>query len=168
MKILAAILAGGRSTRFGTDKAQALHHGQPLVDHIIAALTPQSSTLVITGRNHPGHTSIADCPAPDLGPLGGLCAALHHAAANGFTHVLCAPCDTLDLPPDLTQRLAPGPAVALGQRTIGLWPATLAASLTTHLQGPDRSIRHWIAATNAREIDCGRMRNINHPTDLAK
>ena len=166
--ILAAVLAGGRSTRFGTDKALALHDGLPLIDHVIAALLPQASALVITGRAHPGHTAIADFPAPGLGPLGGLCAALTHARRHGFDAVLCVPCDTLDLPPDLALRLAPGPAVARDQRTIGLWPASLADTLTAHLNGADRSIRHWIAATNAREVDCGAFRNINHPADLAK
>ena len=166
MKILAAILAGGKSSRFGSDKALALHHGQPLITHVIDALTPQSHALVITGRTHPDQICIPDHPAPDLGPLGGLCAALHHAAANGFTHVLCAPCDTRDLPPDLAARLTPGPAVALGQRTIGLWPASLAPALLAHLIANNRSLHSWATTTNAREIDCGSITNINHPADI--
>ena len=166
MKILAAILAGGASTRFGTDKALALHHGQLLITHIITALTPQSHALIITGRTHPGHTCIPDHPAPTLGPLGGLCAALHYAALHGHDAVLCAPCDTLGLPPDLAARLSPGPAVAASQRAIGLWPALLAPALLAHLTANHRSLHSWTTATTAREVDCGPLRNINLPDDL--
>lgn len=172
MRLLGAVLAGGASSRFGSDKAMALLGGKPLIEHVITALLPQVDALVIIGRDHPGHARIDDLPAPGLGPLGGLCGALDHGLRQGFDAVLCAPCDTIDLPADLARRLAQGlaagPAVALGQRSIGMWPASLAADLLIHLAGPDRSIRSWIAATQAREIDCGAMRNVNRPGDLCK
>ena len=167
MIILGAILAGGASSRFGSDKALARHNGQPLIEHVIAALATQSDKLVICGRTWSGQTEITDLPVPGLGPLGGLCAALAYAATHGFDAVLCAPCDTLGLPTDLAHRLAPGPAVAAGQRIIGLWPTTLARVLCAHLDaGGDRSLRAWMAITGAREIDCGIFTNINYPGDF--
>ncbi len=167
MKILGAILAGGASSRFGSDKALALFEGRPLIDHVIIALAPQVDTLVIIGRDHPGFARIDDLPAPGLGPLGGLCGALHHAAAHGFDAVLCAPCDTIGLPADLVARLLPGPSVARGQRSIGLWPAGLAPALLSRLAGGgSRALHAWAAACEAREADCGPLHNINHPGDL--
>lgn len=167
MKILGAVLAGGASTRFGSDKALALHDGVALIDHVIAALLPQVTALVITGRDHPGQHCLPDLPAPGLGPLGGLCAALAHAAAHGFDAVLCAPCDTLGLPPDLAVRLSPGPSIALGQRSIGLWPASLGPALLARLAGGDsRAIHAWASACDAREVDCDPLHNINTLDDL--
>lgn len=167
MKVLGAILAGGASTRFGSDKALAQFAGRSLIEHVIEGLVPQVETLVICGRDWPPYQRIDDLPAAGLGPLGGLCAALAHAQAHGFDAVLCVPCDTLGLPADLTTRLSPGPAVALGQRIIGLWPASLAPWLLARLAGGSgRSLRGWVTACDAREIDCGSLHNINHRDDL--
>ncbi len=167
MRILGAVLAGGASTRFGSDKALALFAGKPLIEHVIAGLAGQVETLVICGRDWPPYRRIDDLPTPGLGPLGGLCAALAHATANGFDAVLCAPCDTLGLPADLATRLSPGPAIASGQRAIGLWPASLAPALLARLaSGGGRALHGWATACNAREVDCGALHNINRPADL--
>jgi molybdopterin-guanine dinucleotide biosynthesis protein A len=167
MKILGAVLAGGASTRFGSDKALALFAGKPLIDHVIAALNPQVADLVICGRDYPGFARVDDLPVAGLGPLGGLCGALVYAGDHGFDAVLCAPCDTLGLPTDLVARLGPGPAVAHGQRSVGLWPASLAPALLSRLSGGgSRAIHAWTDACEAREVDCGPLHNINHPGDL--
>ena len=168
LRLLGAILAGGASSRFGPDKARALHHGKPLLGHVIAALSLQVTSLAVIGRDWPGMLRVDDRPVPGLGPLGGLCGALVHAAGNGFDAVLVAPCDTLDLPADLVLRLGAGPAVAAGQRSVGLWPATLAPALLEWLgEGRSRALNAWVMASGAREIDCGALRNINTPADLA-
>ncbi|WP_426163213.1 molybdenum cofactor guanylyltransferase [Sandarakinorhabdus sp. DWP1-3-1] len=166
MKILGAVLAGGRSSRFGSDKALAPFDGRPLIDHVIAALAAQADTVVVIGRDWPRQPHIHDRPAPGLGPLGGLCAALHHAAATGHDAVLAAGCDLPRLPADLGAALAPGPAHVLGQPTVGLWPSTLAAALDAHLAGGGRSLHGWAAHCNARVVDLGPLPNINTPADL--
>ena len=171
MRILGAILAGGASTRFGSDKALAVFAGRSLIDHAITALAPQVDTLVIVGRDYPGHTGIPDLPMLHLGPLGGLCGALVHARLHDFDAVACVPCDTLGLPGDLVARLAKdfalGPAIARGQRSIGLWPSSLAAGLLSRLSGGgSRALHVWAEDCEAREVECGALHNINHPEDL--
>jgi molybdenum cofactor guanylyltransferase len=167
MRLLGAVLAGGASRRFGSDKALAMLRSKPLIDHVITALAPQVAALVICGREWPPYRRLDDLPVAGLGPLGGLCAALCHAADEGFDAVLCAPCDTLGLPADLADRLAPGPAVARGQHVIGMWPATLAPALHYRLaSGGSRSIRDWMAACEARDANCGPLHNINISDDL--
>lgn len=165
--ILGAVLAGGASRRFGSDKAMAEWRGKSLIAHAIDRLRPQVDALVVVGRDHT-LGAIPDRPAPGLGPLGGLCAALHHARANGFDAVLTSGCDLPDLPLDLAERLAgDGPAAASGQPLLGLWPATLADQLDRHLAATgDRSLRCWIAATGTRIVDLGTVLNINTPADL--
>lgn len=169
MAVLGAILAGGKSTRFGADKAAALVDGRALIDHVAAALAPQVDALVLCGRIWPGLASIADRPAPDLGPLGGLCAALRYAADQGFSHVLTAGCDVLPVPADLHALLAGnGAATIAGQQLFGYWPAALADRLDAHLAaGTDRSIRGWIAACRARAVAIDTsLANLNTPADL--
>ena len=169
MQILGAILAGGASSRFGSDKAAALFEGRALIDHVIAALAPQVDALVVVGRDWPGLARIDDLPVAGLGPLGGLAGALGHALRHGFDSVLVVPCDTIGLPADLVARLGPGPSVALGQRSIGLWPSSLAPALIAKLaSGGSRSLRDWATITEARDVDCGPLRNINHVADLAR
>lgn len=168
-RILGAILAGGRSSRFGSDKALALWEGETLLAHVVAALGRQVDALVLCGRSDATLASVADRPGPDLGPLAGLNAALHHAAAYGFDAVVTAPCDAPLLPADLVARLSAGTATyAADMPVIGYWPAPLADRLDRHLaRGGDRSMRRWIAAAGAVPVALGAIGNVNTPADLA-
>lgn len=167
--ILGAVLAGGASRRFGSDKALALVDGRALIDHVIAALAPQCDALVIVGRRHGDWPGLIDRPPGGAGPLAALNAALHYAAANGYAAVLSAPCDTLGLPQDLAALLSPGPAIIADQPVIGLWPATLAPTLETWLAKGGRSVHRFAAAVGAKAIATStRMANINTPNDLAR
>src|ERR1700761_6137627 len=106
MRILGAILAGGRSSRFGSDKALTVIDGRSMLDRIIDALAPQVDGIVVCGRpSSERYDGIADRPAADLGPLGGINAALHYAMTHGFGAVLTVPCDTPLLPADLRDQL---------------------------------------------------------------
>lgn len=167
--ILGAIIAGGQSRRFGSDKALAEIGGSPLLDHVAKALAAQTGALIVCGRDWPGLTSIPDRPAPDQGPLGGICAALRYAADNGFDAVLTAGCDTLPVPTDLRTLLGNGPAVINGQHIFGLWPAVLADALDHHLASQhDRTMRGWIALSGARTVPCDTaFHNLNTPEDFA-
>jgi molybdopterin-guanine dinucleotide biosynthesis protein A len=166
--ILGAILAGGRSRRFGSDKALArMPDGRTLIDHAIAGLAPHVDALVLCGR--PG--GLDDRPAPDMGPLGGLNAALHHAAAQGFVGVLTSGCDMPFYPGDLPAALIGNRAAVLaGQQLLGWWPAALATELDAHLaEHNNRSIRGWLDRIGARAVELPGLvlPNINRPEDLA-
>ena len=165
--VLGAVLAGGASRRFGSDKAVADWCGKPLIEHVIYRMRPQVHTLVVVGRDHPGEASIPDRPV-GLGPLGGLSAALHHAAAAGYDAVLTSGCDLPELPLDLREALGIGPSFVVGQPLLALWPTALAGVLDLHLaRSEDHSLRGWVALTGARGVDLGPIRNVNRPDDLA-
>jgi len=170
MKLLGAVLAGGRSSRFGSDKALALLDGRQLIEHAVTALTPHSAQVVICGRTDPRWTCLADLPAPDMGPLGGLAAALVYALERDFSAVLSTGCDMPLLPDDLAEALiGKGPAVVEGQHLIGYWPADLAGRLLDHIaRSETRSIRGWIAEVQTRLVPLagGALPNINRPDDL--
>lgn len=166
-RVLGAVLAGGASTRFGSDKALALWCGKRLIDHALDALRPQAEAVIVVGRDLPGAMSIPDRPASGLGPLGGLCAALHFGAKHGFDVVVTTGCDLPDLPGDLALRLGTGPVVARGQPLLGVWPCGLAPVLDAHLAAGRRSLWGWADSAGARVVDLGDVPNVNHPSDLA-
>ena len=169
IKLLGAILAGGRARRFGSDKAQALYEGARLIDRVAAALAVQSGAVVVCGREEPGFTCIPDWPDAGLGPLGGLAAALRHAEVGGFTRVLSAGVDVPDLPHDLAATLAgEGAAIVESQPVVGLWPVAIFPALEAFLHGEGRSLYRFADAINARRIDLPTpLMNVNRPEDLA-
>ncbi|NMW32544.1 molybdenum cofactor guanylyltransferase [Altererythrobacter sp. RZ02] len=169
MRLLGVILAGGKSRRFGSDKARAMVAGKPLMQHAIDALATQTNELVISGHSWPGMVSIEDKPKPDLGPLGGLNAALSYAAKNGFDAVLSLPVDVYPIPSDLTDRLAAeSPRFLVRHFATGCWPASLASLLDQHLSEGNRSVRSWIERCGAKPIEFrnDRISNINRPEDI--
>jgi molybdopterin-guanine dinucleotide biosynthesis protein A len=166
MRLLGAVLAGGQSRRFGSDKALALIDGLPLIEHVIARVVPQCAALVIVGRRHGDWPMLTDRPGGGAGPLAALNAALHHAVAHGFDAVLGVPCDVPDLPPGLAANLGAGPAVIKDQPVIGLWPAALAPTLDAWLATGHRSVRGFAAHVGAGQVGGPRLRNINRPSDL--
>ncbi len=163
--LLGLVLAGGQSRRFGRDKAVEPWDGRPLIAHALAALAG-CDQVAVAGRAWPGVLALPDRPAAGLGPLGGLNAGLHHAAAHGFSHVASLPVDSPGLPPDWLARLGAAPAHAMGQPLIGLWPATLAAGLDEFLAAGGRRVQQWVVAVGARAVDLGPLPNINSPADL--
>lgn len=167
--ILGAVLAGGASRRFGSDKALALLDGRSLIDQVIARLVPQCAALVVVGRRHGDWTSLMDRPAGGLGPLAALNAALHDAANHGFTSVLSAPCDMPDLPGNLATLLGRAPAVLADQPVVGLWPVHIAPQLDAWLANGERSVtkfaKHIGAAQAVLPLP---LANINTPADLAR
>jgi molybdopterin-guanine dinucleotide biosynthesis protein A len=148
MTLLGAVLAGGQSRRFGSDKALALLGGRPLIAHAIEALGVQVDAVIVCGREWGDW--VPDRPGPGLGPLGGIAAALHTASARGYAAVLTAPCDIPVLPAGIAARLGDGPAYFAEMPVIGLWPASLAAHLDAWLaESSDLSVRGWGCAAGA-------------------
>ena len=98
MSVLGVVLAGGRSSRFGSDKALAMFKGRTLIEHALAALRPHVAALALAGKVMPGVIAIQDLPEPGLGPMGGLAGALGYAEAHGYAQVLSCGVDCLTFP----------------------------------------------------------------------
>jgi molybdenum cofactor guanylyltransferase len=164
MKTLGAVLAGGRSSRFGSDKALAMLDGRPLLDHAAAALRHHCDAIIVVGRDG----GIADWPHADMGPLGGIAGALLHAADRGFDQLLTAPVDCVRLPHDLRTLLEPAPAFLDTQPVIGLWPVASSGDLRAILEdGSDLAVRAYARRIGARAVKSDFVPpNINSGADL--
>lgn len=168
--ILGCVLAGGQSSRFGSDKALAELNGHTLLAQAIDLLSGWCEHVVVVGRETAPAPCLPDWPRAGMGPLGGIAAALHLAADEGYDAVLTCGVDSPGLPDDLPALLSPGPAYVAGQPVIGLWPASAAASIEAILEGTGRhSMRAFAEAIGARAVKLAcDPANINTPGDLAK
>lgn len=94
---LGALIAGGRSTRYGATKALEPIQGRRLVDRVAAALAEATDEVVLIAdetalRDQVDFPTRAD-GVPGLGPLGGVLAALQWAAQLKRPGVLAVACD---------------------------------------------------------------------------
>jgi len=99
------VLAGGRSTRMGQDKATVTLNGTTLLQHALAALNEVCSHVAILGR-HELYGSLAPVYEdifPGCGPLGGIHAALSSSKTQ-FNLIIAV--DTPFLAPEFLSYLA--------------------------------------------------------------
>ncbi|MEO5599021.1 MAG: molybdenum cofactor guanylyltransferase [Novosphingobium sp.] len=166
--ILGVVLAGGQSSRFGSDKALAQLDGRTLIELAVDSLAQWCETVVIVGRDSGPAPCLPDWPGPGMGPLGGLAAALRFAQDEGYAAVLSCGVDSPGLPDDLPGLLAPAPAYFADQPVIGLWPPTGTAVIAGILEGQGRhSMRAFAEAMGARAVTPPvTLANVNWPDDL--
>lgn len=111
--VLGVVLAGGRSARFGADKAAAMLGRQNLLTHVCGRCSGQVDTLLVNRNGdastyrRTGYETLAD-EHPDQGPLAGVLAGLAYASACGHAYVAIFACDMPFVPHDCVARLHAG------------------------------------------------------------
>ena len=167
--ILGAVLAGGMSTRFGSDKALAELGGRSLLERAVASLAAMCDAVVIAGRQSDLAPSIPDWPRAGMGPLGGIAAALRHAQAGGYDSVLTCGVDCGGLQPGLLADLSPPSAHLENQPVIGHWKSDTATAAEAILQSEGRhSMLAFARSVGSRAVTSTLApANINSPADLA-
>lgn len=168
--ILGAVLAGGQSSRFGSDKALAMLGGETLIARAVDLLSGWCEKVVVVGREEGPAPTLPDWPRPGMGPLGGIAAALYDARDEGYDAVLTCGVNSVGLPESLPVLLAPAPAYLADQPVVGLWPISAIKPIEAILRGDGRhSIRAFAEAIGARAVQAARpSTNINTPDDLAE
>ncbi len=191
MAMVGLILAGGRSSRFGSEKAMAFLDGQPLIARAARVLAPCARVAVSAAaasgaaswaQSH-GLTVLSDPPGAPDGPLSGLREGLRWACAQEADLLAVVPCDTPYLPLDMFQTLAAslveGAAVALAetadglQPLVGLWHCTPALAALEDLMRegehpPVRSLLSPLDGVRVRFDDAALFANANRPEDLGR
>jgi molybdopterin-guanine dinucleotide biosynthesis protein A len=105
-EITGIILAGGKSSRYGQDKALAEINGIRLVERVIAVMGPIFKQLIIISNN-PDNYAYLQVPVfrdmiKGVGPLGGISTGLEVISADAGFFVAC---DMPFLNPDLVRHM---------------------------------------------------------------
>ena len=164
-QFLGAVLAGGRSRRYGGDKSSAVVGGQLLVERSISAFEQVvQDVVVVTSRQLPDSIVVSCIPDQfvDMGPLGGLHAALHAAVEYGSSGVLLLACDMPLITPEVLRAILGAmddvPAVA-PLRKKGIEPLCAAYHIDTLrtaeelLLGNDLSLHRFFREIGGMSID---------------
>jgi molybdopterin-guanine dinucleotide biosynthesis protein A len=167
--ILGVVLAGGQSTRFGSDKALAEWDGRSLLLHAVDNLSGQCEQVLIAGREIGPAPCIPDWPRPNMGPLAGIAAGLHYAQDMDFESVMTCGVDSPDVTEEAFASLASAPCYLADQPVIGHWPVGSASAIERILEGTGKhSMLAFAEAIGARAVkSAGKPANINSPADLS-
>lgn len=183
--ILGVVLAGGKSRRFGQDKALAPLGGLRLIDHVIHRARLQTGLLAISGHDYGlnGMPLIPDAMISE-GPLSGILSALAWAESNHFAAVATFSCDAPFFPADLVVQLAahlPHDGLCVSARSgearhpaFALWRVSAREPLQRVYEAGERALR--IAQDKIRAVtvdfapgpapDDDVFYNINHMAEL--
>lgn len=190
----AVILAGGRSSRMGSNKALVPFGGQPILARILDRLAPQVSDIAINAApgwaEGFGHPVVADTLPGQPGPLAGILAGLRYVQAYypHASHVLSTPADCPFFPSDLALQLTEAAdsntiVIATSDHrehpVFGLWPVVIADDLEAWLaHHENRKVRSFLARHAVRNVEFPLLTtplgpldpffNINTPDDLSR
>lgn len=166
--VVGAVLAGGRSSRFGRDKALVSVAGRPMMAVVVEAMRDAGIDPVMaiggTAGEAVGVPTVAD-NYPGSGPLGGVATALFWAKRG---HTLVAPCDLPCLRPEhlalllaaldeLSDRGGCGESASADQTAVvatlggrpahqlALWPAAWWPVLRRAIEAGERRFGHLLA-----------------------
>lgn len=186
------VLAGGRSSRFGSDKARALLGGEALVTRVVSTCAPLCRRVFVVSAPGKGYSDLltglpagaVHDPAPHEGPLAGVLAGLE-AARSGWALVCSCDAPLLQEPLlDLLLMRCSGEVQAVFCEVDGRlqpFPCLLAVDALVQLQtafaaGERRvgralgELRHaTLTEAPIRTVDPQLLsfRNVNAPGDLA-
>lgn len=188
-RVCGALLAGGRSTRMGRDKATLEVGGEPLWRRQLDVLGSVCAPVAVFAPERPGwlpegSTFVPDNPAA-RGPMAGLLAALEWAAACGASHVMAL---AVDMPRmdvgflrDLAGPCLPGRGIipqngSLYEPLCAVYPVEALAVLSESARRGEWKLQEIAAALlaggtlSARSPspeDAAMFFNLNSPDDLA-
>ncbi len=100
--ILGTVLAGGKSSRFGTNKSLSMLANNKLIEHVINKIDAYFSEILVISNdsslklNNQKINIIKDCIKGHLGPLAGILSAMKYANSfkNKYKWIITFPCDT--------------------------------------------------------------------------
>ncbi len=182
--IVGLVLAGGRSSRFGSEKAMAPLEDGVMIEAPIRALFDVCPQVAVSARLDSGAASHAaslglsvlqDGPADAQGPLAGIRRGLIWAVGQGAQRLAVAPCDAPTLTGAHYRRLVSETGAAVARSTggieplVSIWPVSSLAAIQSALaDGAHPPIHALLAEIGAIEVMLPDYdgANVNRPADL--
>ena len=176
LDLTGVVLAGGRSTRMGTDKAVLEVAGGRLIDVVVARLAEACATVIVaTGQRRIEQLAVPQVNDAGVGPLGGIVAGLRRVTTP-LAAVVAVDMPLVD--PALLRRLADawsgeaavvpvagGTPQPLHAVYAAGWVDDLSALLDAGERSPTRALQRL--ACRQIHVDDGTFAvNLNRPQDL--
>ena len=186
-QVAGVILAGGKSSRFGSNKALAQYQGMPMVQRIADRLAPLFSELLLVTNTPQQYAFLGWAMTgdrfPDCGPMAGIHAALSTVSRPA---IFACGCDMPLVEPRLVRylcALAPGwdvvlPRLAEGPEPLyAVYGKNALPAIEENLRQGHRKLGLLFASLKVREVgeeelltvvpDLGTFHNVNRQHDLA-
>ena len=186
MRLRGLILAGGRSTRFGSDKALAAHEGKGFLESAVKLLQDFDVEPVIVTRKEADYSSIINVPIlidqiPDRGPLGGIYTAMVAFRETKFLVLTCdMPGVSLEALSQILTEDEPDNALTVFQTPDnrvqpfpGIYSPELFPKINAMILGSDLSMYRLINSILNKKIlpwngEATSFTNINTPEEFSK
>ncbi|MEP3837647.1 MAG: molybdenum cofactor guanylyltransferase [Algibacter sp.] len=179
--ITGIILAGGKSSRMGTDKGFLILNNQPFVQYSIDALSPLVSEIIIVSDNPDydvfGLKRINDI-TKNAGPVAGICSGLEASSTDYNlilscdiplinTHILEILIDNIDANSEIIQVESNGKSMPL----IALYKKDVAKTFNSFLKNDERRLRVVIKSCKSKNMVLEKENefttmNVNTQTEL--
>lgn len=187
-RVAGLVLAGGRSVRFGGEKAAARLDGKPLLLWAVERLARCCASVAVSVRRGTeaealtqsyGLTALYDAAGDAAGPLSGVKSGLIWADGIGAQSLAVSPCDVPLLPDDVFARLIDAAAggAAMAETSDGrqplcaVWPVAALPAVAAALEGgahpPTWAVLERLSARKVRFDPPTAFANLNTREDLA-
>ena len=188
VSVAGVVIAGGRSLRFGGEKAVALLLDEPLLARAARQLGASCPAVAVNARpdtqaatlaTRLGYALLHDEAGDPDGPLSGVKAGLRWAAEQGATLLAVSPCDAPLLPAALFPRLIEAALAGRGaafaetadgrQPLCAVWPVAALPMLTdllTRGHPPTWRVLEDLDAERVRFDEPALFANVNTPAEL--
>ena len=189
--ILGAVLAGGKSQRFGEDKSQVKLNGKFLIDYILSEIIDEFKEILIVSNNqikfkNYENISLINDFKKDQGPLGGVLSAMKWAKEknNKYKWISTFPVDTPFFKKEILQKFLSEinseesklffiKSNNTRHNIFGIWSIDLMKKLEHDLNEGQRKVEVWansvgVKVINMEFINKDPFFNINTKEDLEK
>ena len=189
--ILGAVLAGGKSQRFGEDKSQVKLNGKFLIDYILSEIIDEFKEILIVSNNqikfkNYENISLINDFKKDQGPLGGVLSAMKWAKEknNKYKWISTFPVDTPFYKKEILQKFLSEinskesklffiKSNNTRHNIFGIWSIDLMKKLENDLNEGQRKVELWANSVGVKVIDIDFINddpffNINTKGDLEK
>lgn len=170
-----AILAGGASSRMGTDKALVVFDGEPMLARIARRLSVCTDDLFVVGSPRDGvRLRYVPDVTDERSPLAGVITAL---ATTRCDRVFVCACDMPHIDAATVGELATDAPVPVVARRDGrpeplaaVWPVSVRPVLEAAWADGERAVHRALERCGARAVDVtdpAALTNVNTPADIA-
>ena len=169
--ILAVVLAGGKSQRFGEDKSQVKLGAKLLIDYILSEITGEFNKILIVSNSsidfkHSDKISVIKDIKKNLGPLGGVLTAMKWVKHNNkdYKWILTFPVDTPFFKRTILQKflqdIQPEESKLFFIKSnntrhniFGLWSVDLMEKLEEDLNKGERKVEVWANSIGVKTVN---------------